>query len=87
MREDRPFLKYVRAALLFYANNRGRAEFAAEQGIAQNEALEKGLKEKAKAFAEKGTSVYAKAWRRRVSNSISVVRKIELARAFRTCGQ
>jgi phosphomethylpyrimidine synthase len=36
-------------------------KFAAEQGIGQNEAPEKGLKEKAKEFAEKGTSVYAKA--------------------------
>jgi len=36
-------------------------KYAAEQGISENEALEKGLKEKSAEFAEKGAEVYAKA--------------------------
>ena len=36
-------------------------KFAAEQGISENEALEKGLKEKAKEFADKGAEVYTTA--------------------------
>jgi phosphomethylpyrimidine synthase len=32
-----------------------------EQGINENEALEKGLKEKSAEFVEKGADVYAKA--------------------------
>ena len=36
-------------------------KFAAEQGISENEALEKGLKEKAKKFADKGAEVYTTA--------------------------
>jgi phosphomethylpyrimidine synthase len=36
-------------------------KYAAEQGISENEALDKGLKKKAKEFAEKGADVYAKA--------------------------
>jgi phosphomethylpyrimidine synthase len=36
-------------------------KFAAEQGISENEALEKGLKEKSAEFVEKGSEVYAKA--------------------------
>jgi hypothetical protein len=36
-------------------------KYAAEQGINENEALEEGLKEKAKEFVEKGAKVYAKA--------------------------
>jgi phosphomethylpyrimidine synthase len=35
-------------------------KYAAEQGISENEALEKGLKEKSKEFVEKGAEVYAK---------------------------
>ena len=35
-------------------------KYAADQGISENEALESGLKEKAKEFAEKGKEVYAK---------------------------
>jgi phosphomethylpyrimidine synthase len=33
----------------------------AEQGIAEEEALEKGMEEKSKEFAEKGNEIYAKA--------------------------
>jgi hypothetical protein len=33
-------------------------KYAAEQGIAENEALESGLKEKAKEFVKKGAEVY-----------------------------
>ena len=36
-------------------------KYAAEQGIAESEALESGLKAKAKEFAKKGLEVYAKA--------------------------
>jgi phosphomethylpyrimidine synthase len=36
-------------------------KYAAEQGISENEALEKGLKEKSAEFVEKGSEVYAKA--------------------------
>jgi len=35
-------------------------KFAAEQGINENEALDAGLREKAKEFVEKGSDVYAK---------------------------
>lgn len=35
-------------------------KFAAEQGISENEGLEKGLKEKSAEFVEKGAEVYAK---------------------------
>jgi hypothetical protein len=34
--------------------------FAAEQRISENDALEAGLKEKAKEFAEKGAEVYTR---------------------------
>ena len=33
----------------------------AEQGIAEEEALKKGMEEKSKEFAEKGSELYAKA--------------------------
>jgi phosphomethylpyrimidine synthase len=36
-------------------------KYAAEQGIAENEALKKGLKEKSAEFVEKGSELYAKA--------------------------
>ncbi len=36
-------------------------KYAAEQGISENEALKKGLKEKAEQFTEKGAEIYAKA--------------------------
>jgi hypothetical protein len=35
-------------------------KFAGEQGITENEALEKGLKEKSAEFGKKGSEVYAK---------------------------
>ena len=34
-----------------------------EQGIAETEALEKGLKEKSEEFVEKGAEVCVKAWK------------------------
>jgi phosphomethylpyrimidine synthase len=34
-------------------------KYAAEQGIAESEALEKGLKEKSAEFVEKGAAIYA----------------------------
>jgi phosphomethylpyrimidine synthase len=34
-------------------------KYAAKQGIKENEALESGMQQKAKAFAEKGAKVYA----------------------------
>ena len=36
-------------------------KYAAEQGVAQEEALAKGMAEKSKEFAEKDTEGYAKA--------------------------
>jgi phosphomethylpyrimidine synthase len=36
-------------------------KYAAEQGLAESEAIETGLKEKAAKFAEKGAELYAKA--------------------------
>jgi phosphomethylpyrimidine synthase len=36
-------------------------KYAAEQGIAESEALKSGMEEKAKEFVEKGAEVYAKA--------------------------
>ena len=36
-------------------------KYAAEQGIAEEEALKKGMEEKAREFAEKGSELYAKA--------------------------
>jgi phosphomethylpyrimidine synthase len=33
-------------------------KFAAEQGVTENEALESGLKEKAREFVEKGADLY-----------------------------
>jgi len=35
--------------------------YAAEQGIAEEEALKKGMEEKSKDFAEKGNELFAKA--------------------------
>ena len=35
-------------------------KYAAEQGIAEEEALKKGMKEKSKKFAKKGIELYAK---------------------------
>ena len=36
-------------------------KYAAEQGVAEEEALAKGMAEKAKEFVENGAEVYAKA--------------------------
>jgi phosphomethylpyrimidine synthase len=36
-------------------------KYAAEQGIAEEEALKKGMEEKSKEFVKKGAEVYAKA--------------------------
>ena len=36
-------------------------KYAAEQGLAEEEALKKGMGEKSKEFVEKGAEVYAKA--------------------------
>jgi len=36
-------------------------EYAAEQGLAESEALESGMQDKAKQFVEKGSELYAKA--------------------------
>ena len=37
------------------------AAYAAEQGITESEAIQKGMEEKSKEFVEKGAEVYAKA--------------------------
>jgi phosphomethylpyrimidine synthase len=42
-------------------NTEDARKYAAEQGIAEEEALKKGMKEKSKEFVEKGAEVYAKA--------------------------
>ena len=39
----------------------GGRNYAAEQGLAEAEALESGMQGKAKEFAEKGSELYAKA--------------------------
>ena len=36
-------------------------KYAAEQGIAEEEALKKGMEEKSREFTEKGNELYAKA--------------------------
>ena len=36
-------------------------KYAAEQGIAEEEAIKKGLEEKSRQFVEKGAEIYAKA--------------------------
>ena len=36
-------------------------KYAAEQGVAEEEALKKGMEEKIREFAEKGSELYAKA--------------------------
>jgi phosphomethylpyrimidine synthase len=36
-------------------------KYAAEQGLAEEEALKKGLEEKSKVFVEKGAEVYSEA--------------------------
>jgi phosphomethylpyrimidine synthase len=38
-----------------------RRKYATEQGIAEEEALKKGMEEKSKEFVEKGAEIYAKA--------------------------
>jgi phosphomethylpyrimidine synthase len=35
-------------------------KYAAEQGVTEQEALEKGMEEKSREFVEKGAEVYAK---------------------------
>jgi len=35
-------------------------KYAAEQGIAEEEALKKGMEEKSRQFVEKGNEIYAK---------------------------
>jgi len=41
--------------------NTAVAKYAAEQGIAEEEALKKGMEEKAREFVEKGAEIYTKA--------------------------
>jgi phosphomethylpyrimidine synthase len=36
-------------------------KYAAEQGIAEQEALQKGMEEKSREFAEKGNEIYSQA--------------------------
>jgi phosphomethylpyrimidine synthase len=52
---------HVRPAFLFGEITEDVRKFAAEQGISENQALEKGLKEKAQEFRKLGSEVYAKA--------------------------
>jgi len=39
----------------------GVRKYAAEQGIAEEEALKKGMEEKSREFSQKGSKLYAKA--------------------------
>ena len=39
-------------------------KFAAQQQVSEEQALQLGLEQKAREFAEKGSEVYAKAWSR-----------------------
>ena len=60
---DIAWLKAARKKLLQYRplEDYLAARLAAEQGIAEEEALMKGMEEKSKEFAEKGSKLYAKA--------------------------
>jgi hypothetical protein len=51
---------HVRPAILRDADHRGRPPHAAEHGLPEEEALKKGLEEKAREFTEKGAELYAK---------------------------
>jgi len=42
--------------------HRNIRKYAAEQGIAEEEALKKGMEEKSREFTEKGSELYAKAY-------------------------
>jgi phosphomethylpyrimidine synthase len=42
-----------------HENTEDVRKYAAERGISENEALEKGLKEKSAEFVEKGAEIYA----------------------------
>ena len=37
-------------------------KYAAEQGLAEEDALKTGMQEKSREFTEKGSELYAKAW-------------------------
>jgi hypothetical protein len=50
---------HVRPAILRPADHRGRPPHAAEHGLSEEEALQMGLEEKAREFAEKGGDVSA----------------------------
>jgi len=39
----------------------GVRKYAAEQGVSEQEALEKGMEEKSREFTEQGSELYAKA--------------------------
>jgi phosphomethylpyrimidine synthase len=52
---------HVRSAFLFAEDHQDVRKYAAEQGIAEGEALEKGMEAKSKEFVKKGAEVYAKA--------------------------
>jgi hypothetical protein len=51
---------HVRPAFLLDEDYRRCTEVRAEQGMSENEALEKGLTEKSAEFTEKGAEVYAR---------------------------
>jgi phosphomethylpyrimidine synthase len=52
--------KVTREGELAWRTRQDVRKYAAEQGIAEHEALEKGLKEKSAEFAKKGSEVYPK---------------------------
>ena len=51
---------HVRPAILRDADHRGRPPHAAEHALSEEEALQRGLEEKAREFTEKGAELYAK---------------------------
>jgi len=51
----------VRPALLLDENYQRRPKNAAEQGVTEQEALQKGMGERSRNFVEKGSELYAKA--------------------------
>ena len=60
--QDRALLLDVRAAFLQHEEiTEDVRKYPAEQGLAEDTAIEKGMQEKAAEFSERGAEIYAKA--------------------------